>query len=140
MDLTYLMALFAVFLVGFLLGALIISWLNHHRQHQVDQFARQLASQNQAEFAALSMQALEKASSQFLRLANETLSKQSELNAHELEGKKALIDQTLQAGETGLLFLGLLHNPAVLLPEDIDVRYPLNRPLTTSHKRNKQDG
>jgi hypothetical protein len=52
----------------------------------------------------------------------------------------ARIDQTLQAGETGLLFLGLLHNPAVLLPEDIDVRYPLNRPLTTSHKRNKQDG
>ncbi len=52
----------------------------------------------------------------------------------------ARIDQTLQAGETGLLFLGLLHNPAVLLPEDIDVRYPLNRPLTTSHKRNKQNG
>ena len=51
----------------------------------------------------------------------------------------ARIDQTLQPGETGLLFLGLLHNPAVLLPEDIHVHYPLNRPLTTSHKRNKQD-
>ena len=52
----------------------------------------------------------------------------------------ARIDQTLQAGETGILFLGMLHNPAVLLPEDIHVRYPLNQPLTTSHKRNKQDG
>jgi hypothetical protein len=52
----------------------------------------------------------------------------------------ARIDQTLQAGETGLLFLGLLHNPAVLLPEDIHVHYPLNRPPATSHKRNKQDG
>ena len=43
----------------------------------------------------------------------------------------ARIDQTLQPGETGLLFLGMLHNPAVLLPEDIHVHYPLNRPLTT---------
>ncbi len=46
----------------------------------------------------------------------------------------ARIDQTLQPEETGVLFLGLLHNPAVLLPEGIHVHYPLNRPLTTSHK------
>ena len=52
----------------------------------------------------------------------------------------ARIDQTLQAGETGVLFLGMLHNIAGLLPGDIHVHYPLNRPLTTSHKRNKQDG
>ena len=44
----------------------------------------------------------------------------------------ARIDQTLQAGETGVLFLGLLHNPAVLLPEDMEVSYPMNRPLTAS--------
>lgn len=37
----------------------------------------------------------------------------------------ARIDQTLQVGETGVLFLGLLHNPVVFLPEDIHVRYPL---------------
>ena len=37
----------------------------------------------------------------------------------------ARIDQTLQPGETGVLFLGMLHNPAVFLPEDIHVRYPL---------------
>jgi len=52
----------------------------------------------------------------------------------------ARIDQTLQSGETGILFLGMLHNMADLLPGDIRVDYPLNRPLTTSHKRNKQDG
>jgi hypothetical protein len=37
----------------------------------------------------------------------------------------ARIDRTLQPGETGILFLGMLHNPAVLLPEDIHVHYPL---------------
>lgn len=52
----------------------------------------------------------------------------------------ARIDQTLQPGETSILFLGMLHNIAGLLPGDIRVEYPLNRPLTTSHKRNKQDG
>ena len=46
----------------------------------------------------------------------------------------ARIDQTLQAGETGIIFLGLLHNPAVLLPEDMEVSYPMNRPLTASHE------
>lgn len=43
----------------------------------------------------------------------------------------ARIDQTLQPGETGILFLGMLHNIADLLPGDIHVHYPLNRPLTT---------
>lgn len=37
----------------------------------------------------------------------------------------ARIDGTLQAGETGLLFLGMLHNSAALLPADIQVIYPL---------------
>ena len=46
----------------------------------------------------------------------------------------ARIDQTLQPGETGILFLGLLHNPAVLLPQDMEVSYPMNRPLTASHE------
>ncbi|MEK6655328.1 MAG: hypothetical protein AABY92_09300, partial [Thermodesulfobacteriota bacterium] len=41
----------------------------------------------------------------------------------------ARIAQTLQSGETGILFLGILHNLAGLLPEDIHVLYPINRPL-----------
>ena len=42
----------------------------------------------------------------------------------------ARIDKTLQPGETGVLFLGMLHNPALLLPGDMKVSYPMNRPLT----------
>ena len=41
----------------------------------------------------------------------------------------ARIATTLQAGETGILFLGMLHNVADCLPEDIQVLYPINRPL-----------
>jgi len=41
----------------------------------------------------------------------------------------ARIDRTLSVGETGILFLGLLHNPAVLLPSDIKVLYPMHKPL-----------
>ena len=40
----------------------------------------------------------------------------------------ARIDQTLQAGETGVLFLGMMHNPAVFLPADIKVLYPMHKP------------
>ncbi len=38
----------------------------------------------------------------------------------------ARIGQTLQSGETGLLFLGMLHNPVARLPADIQVLYPLD--------------
>ncbi len=44
----------------------------------------------------------------------------------------ARIHQTLKPGETGILFLGLLHNPAPLLPVDIKLSYPMNRPLAAS--------
>ncbi|MBU4121499.1 MAG: hypothetical protein KKA48_08105, partial [Proteobacteria bacterium] len=47
----------------------------------------------------------------------------------------ARIDQTLQPGETGILFLGMLHNLAGLLPEDINVCYPINRPLDKGGKQ-----
>ncbi|HEY5529555.1 MAG TPA: hypothetical protein VIL51_08940 [Thermoleophilia bacterium] len=40
----------------------------------------------------------------------------------------ARIDRTLQAGETGVLFLGILHDLAGRLPADIQVHYPINRP------------
>ncbi|MBI4763680.1 MAG: hypothetical protein HY787_03630 [Deltaproteobacteria bacterium] len=45
------------------------------------------------------------------------------------------IATTLQAGETGILFLGLLHNVADRLPEDIHVLYPVNLPLAQRGKR-----
>ena len=65
---------------------------------------------------AIEIEAMQKAASDLL------LKKRDEFIA-------ARIDQTLQAGETGILFLGMLHNLAGLLPEDIHVLYPLNRPL-----------
>jgi hypothetical protein len=46
----------------------------------------------------------------------------------------ARIAATLQAGETGILFLGMLHNLAGGLPEDIHVLYPINRPLDKRKK------
>ncbi|MBM4387582.1 MAG: DNA recombination protein RmuC [Deltaproteobacteria bacterium] len=46
-------------------------------------------------FSSLSMDALSKNSEQFLKLANETLSRQTDAGEKELEGKKKLIDQTL---------------------------------------------
>jgi len=39
------------------------------------------------------------------------------------------IATTLRAGETGVLFLGMLHNISTLLPADVEVSYPMNRPL-----------
>ena len=47
------------------------------------------------------------------------------------------IDQTLLAGETGILFMGMLHNLAGGLPADIQVRYPLQHP---SEKRKNGNG
>jgi DNA recombination protein RmuC len=47
-------------------------------------------------FSALSLDALRKNSEDFLRLANENLSRQSQAGATELDGKKVLIDQTLE--------------------------------------------
>ena len=39
------------------------------------------------------------------------------------------INETLEPGQTGLLFLGMLHSVAEGLAEDIAVRYPIVRPL-----------
>ena len=39
------------------------------------------------------------------------------------------INRTLCPGETGILFLGMLHAVAHLLPHDIPVTYPVHRPL-----------
>jgi hypothetical protein len=42
------------------------------------------------------------------------------------------IDQTLNAGETGLIFLGILHNLENYLNQDIHLIYPLHHPAETS--------
>ena len=48
-------------------------------------------------FGSLSLEALTRNTEEFLKLANETLSKQVTAGSHELHGKKALIDETLGA-------------------------------------------
>jgi DNA recombination protein RmuC len=53
-------------------------------------------------FGSLSLVALSKNSEEFLKLAGETLSKQMQIGEKELEGKKKLIDQTLEAMKVDL--------------------------------------
>jgi DNA recombination protein RmuC len=58
---------------------------------------KKLAEQMKETFQSVSMEVLSRNTENFLKLANETLSKQSQLGEKELEGKKRLIDQTLGA-------------------------------------------
>ena len=46
-------------------------------------------------FQALSLEALSNSTSEFLKLARESLGTQTEMGKNELEGKKRLIDETL---------------------------------------------
>ncbi len=104
--------------LGIVLGAALVLVLNHLRGRDAKQLAQELISQTEAQkiqdlealmgrikesFGALSLEALSRNTSDFLNLANETLSKQTQLGGQELEGKKQLIDQTLAAMKTDLL-------------------------------------
>jgi DNA recombination protein RmuC len=98
------------FILGSLFGAAIavaIAWI---RQRQIKSLADALLSQSEAQkvqyleslihranesFASLSIDALSKNSAQFLDLAHETLSQQTQLGEKQLDEKKKLIDQTL---------------------------------------------
>lgn len=73
-----------VFLGGLFVGALFVLIIN-----------RFLKKDTVTTFSALSFEALSKNSEEFLKLANEALSKQTATGAGELESKKKLIDQTL---------------------------------------------
>lgn len=46
------------------------------------------------------------------------------------------INTTLQPGETGILFLGMLHTLDQLLDHDIEVVFPISRPLQSGGKGN----
>src|SRR5262245_26257063 len=75
-----------VFVFGLVLGAiivLVINWLHLNRMRD--------------SFGALSLEVLSKNSSQFLELAKANLATQTEKGESQLEGKKQLIDQTLEA-------------------------------------------
>jgi DNA recombination protein RmuC len=77
---------FAIGLViGIVLGVTITLIINRNKQKEM-----------MAQFDSLSRRVLSQNSEDFIKLANQTLSKQTEIGEKELEGKKQLIDQTLE--------------------------------------------
>lgn len=88
---------FVTLAAGVLLGAALAYWLNRVRAQEVERIRQELVESSKTEFTALSLDALKQASDQFLNLAKESLSTQTEKGEQQLEGKKALIDQTLHS-------------------------------------------
>ncbi len=77
---------FAIGLViGIVLGVAITLIINRNKQKEM-----------MAQFDSLSRRVLSQNSEDFIKLANQTLSKQTEIGEKELDGKKQLIDQTLE--------------------------------------------
>ncbi|MFH1031379.1 MAG: DNA recombination protein RmuC [Chloroflexota bacterium] len=74
----------AIFIGGVIVGAVIVFIISRFRQKDMEK-----------SFSALSFEALRKNSEEFLKLAHESLSKQTQTGVGELESKKNLIDQTL---------------------------------------------
>jgi len=74
------------FATGFILGGLLVYLIT--RLHRRD---------TERSFAALSLDALRKNSAEFLQLAGESFSRQTQMGTGELDGKKRLIDQALES-------------------------------------------
>ena len=106
-----------VFAAGVVLGAalaLLITWL---RRRETTKIAAALVEQAEVRktqemegvishikdsFGALSMDALSRNTQEFLKLAHETLSRQTQAGEKDLESKKGMIDQSLKAMKTDL--------------------------------------
>ena len=108
----------AVFIIGVLFGAFLVFIIQWLRRKEAQEIARELISESESQrvedleslitrvkdsFGALSLEALSKNTEDFLKVANETLSKQTQVGEKELEGKKQLIDQTLGVMKEDLL-------------------------------------
>lgn len=106
------MSFFAPFVTGVATGVLITLAAVWIRRREARDIAREMLAQTEAEkikdleslaeklkdsFSALSLNALSKNTEEFLKLANETLKTQTKSGEKELEGKKELIDQTLES-------------------------------------------
>ena len=102
----------AVFIIGVVLGAVVVLIVNWMRRQEAKTIAQELIAQTESQkvqdleviinrmkesFGALSQEVLSKSTGEFLKLADATLSKQTQMGEKELEGKKKLIDQTLVA-------------------------------------------
>jgi DNA recombination protein RmuC len=97
---------------GFIVGVLLTVVIQAVRKRGARAMARELIAQSQTQrgqdvevllsrvrdaFGALSHDVLSKSTQELLKLANETLSRQTQAGGLELDGKKRLIDQTLEA-------------------------------------------
>ena len=106
------MTLIMTFVAGLVIGIAVILVLNQLKKPEAAALARELVLQTEKEktgdlealmgrvrdsFGALSLEAMQKNTDEFLKLANETLSRQSGLGEKDLEGKKKLIDQSLES-------------------------------------------
>ncbi len=101
----------AFFIIGVIFGAALVLAVQLLRRREAKEIARELISETDSQrvhdlealmmrikesFGSLSLEALSKNTEEFLKIANETLSKQTTSGEKELEGKKLLIDQTLR--------------------------------------------
>jgi len=101
-----------VFIAGVVFGALCVLLLNVLRRREARAVARELVAEAEAQkiqdleallgrvrdsFGALSMDVLRQNTGEFLKLAESRLGQQSQSGEKELEGKKRLIDQSLDA-------------------------------------------
>jgi DNA recombination protein RmuC len=105
------------FAAGAVFGAGAVLIIHLLKKREAGALARELVTQTENEkikdmevllgrvrdsFGALSLEAMRRNTDEFLKLANETLSRQSGLGEKDLEGKKKLIDQTLESMRTDL--------------------------------------
>ncbi len=111
------MEFFLPFAVGLGIGLVIAVIIVLFQKRTSRDLLREIAVQNESQriqeleavvnrikesFATLSLDALSRNTSLFLNMANETLTKQTQAGEKELEGKKKLIDQTLETIRTDL--------------------------------------
>lgn len=111
------MNMILAFIAGAVFGVGLFLVIHLIRKREAGSLARELVNQTETEkvkdldalmgrvrdsFGALSLEALKSNTDEFLKLANETLSRQSHLGEKELEGKKKLIDQSLEGMKTDL--------------------------------------
>ncbi len=79
--------------IGLALGVIITLIVGHLKKKETEG----LRDQMKDSFAALSLEALTRNTEEFLKLAQDNLSKHTKLGEKDLEGKKQLIDQVLEA-------------------------------------------
>lgn len=111
------MNMILAFIAGAVFGVGLFLVIHLLRKREAGSLARELVNQTETEkvkdlealmgrvrdsFGALSLEALKSNTDEFLKLANETLTRQSHLGEKELEGKKKLIDQSLEGMKTDL--------------------------------------